>query len=130
MTAVSPSEHQDLTGYWEAAERGELAAQYCNQCERFWWPPRPVCPRCQSNDYAWTALPDSGELFTWTVVHRTALPDFRDATPYAVGVVALPEAGIRIAGFLDVEAEQLGMGMPLRWSFVEGSQGRPRVVWS
>ena len=106
--------HPDLAGHRDGLARGEPRAQRCTGCGRVWWPPRPACPRCQCPDHAWTPLPDRGTLFTWTVVHHTRLPGFRDAVPYAVGMVDLPEAGVRVIGRITAPPGALTVGMPLR----------------
>ena len=63
----------------------------CQDCGRLRWPPRPSCPSCQSLETGWTTVSGRGRIFTWIVIHRTTLEEYRDATPYMVAVVELAE---------------------------------------
>lgn len=51
-----------------------------------WLPPRRVCPECGDRELTEHALPETGTVETYTVVH-TAAPDFADDVPYVTAVV-------------------------------------------
>jgi uncharacterized OB-fold protein len=123
------SGHPDLAGYREGLLAGEIRAQHCDGCQRTWWPPRPACPRCQCTRYTWVRLPECGELYTWTVVGHTRLAEFQPLVPYAVGLVAIPEAGIRVIGRISGSPDGLEFGMALRWTVLECGAGGPQPVW-
>lgn len=122
--------HPDLAGYRQGLAAGELRAQRCTGCAKTFWPPRPACPHCRCPDTSWERLPDTGELFTWTVVAHTRLEGFRDAVPYPVGMIGLPGAGIRMIGRIEAPPGELAIGMPVRWTFADSSAGGRRPVWT
>jgi uncharacterized OB-fold protein len=122
--------HPDLAGYRQGLAAGELRAQRCTGCTKMFWPPRPACPRCRCPHTSWERLPDTGELFTWTVVAHTRLAGFQDAVPYPVGMIALPGAGIRVIGRIDAAPGELAMSMPMRWTFAGSPADRRRPVWT
>ncbi|GAA0276851.1 hypothetical protein GCM10009527_086550 [Actinomadura nitritigenes] len=122
--------HPDLAGYREGLAAGELRAQRCEGCARTFWPPRPACPRCGCPDTAWVRLPDTGELFTWTVVAHTRLEGFQEEVPYPVGMISVPEAGIRMIGRIGAPAADLEIGMPVRWGLAESPAGGRQPVWT
>lgn len=123
------SDH-DLDGYLDGLAAGELRAQWCEDCAGYSWPPRAVCPRCTGAQWEWRALPRTAELYTWTVVGRSNLPEFRDATPYAVGVAAFPGTGVRVIGLLDADPETLRFGMPVSWRVEPRGDLGPQPLWS
>lgn len=121
-------EHE-LIPWSEALLHGELKASSCIPCGRIIWPPRSACPRCQSADITWSALPSTATLFTWTGVYRTNLPAFVERVPYAVCVFEFKEQGIRLVGFTDTDPARLEIGQIFRWHIDRSLIGRPVAVW-
>ncbi|MFD9552374.1 Zn-ribbon domain-containing OB-fold protein [Nocardia salmonicida] len=121
-----PQPSSDLAGYHDGVAVGELRAPYCVACTRAHWPPRPACPHCNRGEIEWRRLPNTGELFTWTVVGHTKLPDFETQTPFAVGMIAYPDLGLRIIGRIAGDPTALSFGLPLAWSPAENPAG---VIW-
>jgi len=103
----NPTLDDDNPPYWEYCKQGELRYQYCTDCERFWFPVGPVCPRCLGTNFEWRPVSLDGELLAVIVYHRKFFPNAE--LPYAVGQVWLKE-GIRLSAQLDTEgipAEEL-----------------------
>jgi uncharacterized OB-fold protein len=49
----------------------------------------------------WLAVPQQGTVYSWTVIHRSGHPYWRDRTPYAVLMVELDVPGApRLVGSL------------------------------
>ncbi|GAA4491779.1 hypothetical protein GCM10023094_56520 [Rhodococcus olei] len=119
----------DLLEYEEGLAVGELRGPRCLDCERHWWPPRAACIHCRSSRTEWVTLPRVGNLFTWTTVGRTSLPDFRDRTPYAVGIFELPDIGIRLVGHIRAPLYSLHIGMPFTWQVDGSPAAAPPIVW-
>src|SRR5579862_5212607 len=99
--------NRELAGFWEGTSRRQLLAQSCRNCGSFRWPPRGICGACRSLDSTWVPVGSSGLLFTWTVVWHTNLAVFRDNTPYAVGIVELDAAPVRMVGHLEMPPDDL-----------------------
>lgn len=108
--------------YWEGANRDQLLIQRCD-CGHVFHPPLPACPACGSRDWCWQPASGRGSVFSYTVVHLAAHPDFGAHVPYVAALVELEEGPRMVADILDVEPEDVHIGMPLRVRFVEVSAG-------
>jgi uncharacterized protein len=87
--------------YWDAARRHELVAQRCNACGAFQWGPEVVCHKCHSTDLGWARTSGRGRLYSWIRTWNPVHPALREACPYIVAVVQLPDAdNIRMVGNL------------------------------
>ncbi|WP_298325476.1 zinc ribbon domain-containing protein [Haloactinopolyspora sp.] len=103
--------------YWAGAAEGKLVLPRCSGCERVNWPPRSVCPHCRSTESAWAEHQPHGTLFSWTVVGRATAPGYHEV-PYAVGIVALDDAPVRLMGtIVGAEPSALVMDMPMSARF-------------
>jgi len=86
-------------GYWTAALHSRLVIQTCAVCRRRRFPPRLMCPHCQSDSFEWVEVSGRGTLWSFATPEPPLLPAFAALVPYVTGVVALDEdAGIRIVG--------------------------------
>jgi uncharacterized OB-fold protein len=87
--------------FWAAALRGEVAVQKCGSCGKLRFPPRNMCPHCQSMEIAWQTMSGQGTIWSFCIPHPPLLPAFNDMAPYAVIVVELEDApDIRLVGNL------------------------------
>jgi uncharacterized OB-fold protein len=77
--------------FWEGAAVGELRVQACARCHSLRFPPRPVCPRCQSFEEEWRTMSGRGRVWSFVVPHPPLLPAFMAVAPYNVVVVELEE---------------------------------------
>jgi len=92
--------------FWQAALRGELVVQTCSACGRRRFPPRPMCPECQSFVHEWRAVSGKGRIWSFVVPHPPLLPAFAERAPYNVVLVELEEdPKIRIVGNLVASAD-------------------------
>jgi hypothetical protein len=82
-------------------------------------PPLPVCPACGSTGWSWQPASGRGKVFSYTIVHQAAHPDFADRIPYIAALVELEEGPRMVADILDVAPEDVSIGMPVRVRFVE-----------
>lgn len=108
--------------FWEFLDKGILAHQHCEACDRWHFPPRWRCS-CHG---ALRYRPVSGNarLWSWTVIHPPVLPAFAPFAPYVVVIAELEEDPVlRMVGpavltpgdpINRVTADQLKIGMPLR----------------
>jgi uncharacterized OB-fold protein len=89
------------TPYWEATRRHELLVQRCNVCGTWQWGPEWICHGCRSFDLGWTPIEGRGRIYSWERVWHPVHPALKDACPYLVVLVELPEAGnVRMVGNL------------------------------
>ena len=85
----APVPDLDTRPFWDACQEHELRAQRCTSCGRFRWPPQGFCPSCYSWDHEWAQLSGRGTVRSFSVVHHSAVPSFKDDLPYVVAVIAL-----------------------------------------
>lgn len=83
--------------FWEYCRSEELRLQCCSDCRRFWWPIGPACPHCLSDKYEWRRVAGTGTVCNYVVYHKVYYPEFKDAIPYLVAEIELPE-GVRLVG--------------------------------
>lgn len=87
--------------FYKASVRGELVVQACGDCGTLRFPPRPMCPSCQSMKQEWRKMSGKGKIWSYVVPHPPLLPAFNDQAPYNVVVVELDDAPhIRLVGNL------------------------------
>jgi uncharacterized protein len=101
--------------FWDAARRGELRIQRCDECGRYRFYPTAVCAACGSPAATWTKMSGRGKVFSWIVVRRAIEAAWRDAVPFTVAVVELDEQrGLLVPGTLTgIAPEKVVAGMPV-----------------
>jgi uncharacterized OB-fold protein len=123
-----PLPDADTQAFWQGCEHGRLLVPRCAACERWVWPPRPVCPSCRSQELAWTAVAGRARVASWIVLRPPVLPAYADMVPFVVVLAELDE-GVRMVGYLvgedgrvlktDGRAEGVEFGAPLELRFHE-----------
>lgn len=98
--------------YWEAARRRELSLQRCTQCRTFLHFPGVLCSSCGSASLAWEKVSGRGTVYSFVVVHQTAIAQFKSRVPYAVAWIELEEGpSARVLSDLtDCDLASLGIG--------------------
>ena len=129
-TAARPAGHRQRRSSGPAPTEGELQVKQCGDCSRYHWPPRLGCPYCGSGELAWVAVGPTGEMFSWTVVHRSQTPGFETEVPYAVVLVALDDAkGVRMVGNLvNCSPDELKAGLAVEAVFTPSADGSVKLV--
>jgi uncharacterized OB-fold protein len=115
--------------YWAGMRRGVCQIRRCQDCGTGHWPPRALCPSCQSFGIVWEPVPPAGTLYTWTVVGHQTTPGM--IPPYIIGLVELDEApGVRLVGnIVNCDPGALTMGHHLVGLFDEIQDGVTVMNW-
>jgi uncharacterized OB-fold protein len=88
---------------------GGLLAGRCATCAALHFPRRGLCPECQGDRIDEAVLSATGRVYTFTIVRMTP-PGYSGETPYAVGVVELPD-GLRVTSTITAaDLEELEIG--------------------
>ena len=124
---LMPAVGENEAPFWKAAAQGELRVQKCAGCHRLRFPPRPMCPRCQSTESDWAQVSDRGTIYSFVVPHPPLLAQFGELAPYNVILVSLDEdPTIRLIGNLvnqagdpidTVDPDSIEVGQPVRVVF-------------
>lgn len=125
-----PQPNPDDQPYWEACANRELRFQRCANCGRFRHPPMPTCGVCGSGNVEWKAVPGTGTVFSYTIVHHPAHKALKSAVPYNVVVVHLDDADdVRIvSNVIDASPREISVGLrvALVWDEIEDGMFLPR----
>jgi uncharacterized OB-fold protein len=101
--------------YWEGCKQGVLRVQRCRDCGTFVFIPQPLCTSCMSEGLEWVESTGRGTLYSHSTVHRPQQPVFE--VPYTIGIVELEEGYYMLTNLIDVEPEQVEVGMPVEVAF-------------
>ncbi|MHB1717985.1 MAG: Zn-ribbon domain-containing OB-fold protein [Acidimicrobiales bacterium] len=117
--AVSPETQE----FWAATTEGRLLLRRCDDCATVIWYPRAHCPACGSQHTSWMPASGRGTVYTFTVVHRSAVEGFRDALPYVVAYIELEEGPRVLTNVVDCDPASVVVGMPVTVVFHDTGAG-------
>lgn len=103
--------------FWEGCRRRELLIQKCLACGVLRHYPRIMCSNCGSWDTEWVRASGKGKVYSWTVGHQAFHPGFVEDVPYASVIVELNEGVRLMTNVIDVNPEELYIGMPVEVVF-------------
>lgn len=87
--------------FWEGLKREALMVQRNPRTGVFQFPPQWIAHDDQRFELDWVEVEPRGAIYSWTRVWHPVHPALRDACPYIVVVVELPQAGnVRMLGNL------------------------------
>lgn len=110
---VRPLISADAQPHFDGLLRGELLLQRCAACQRWRYPPGPVCTCCGATDARWQPLSGRGSIHSWVRYHRSFLPEFDGLIPYVVAAVRLEEGPV-LFGRLRGGDQDVQMGAHVR----------------
>jgi uncharacterized OB-fold protein len=76
--------------FWTGGAHGELKLMRCADCAAFVHPPRPICPKCLSENVAPQTVAGTGVIDTFTVNHQKWHPALE--VPFVIARVAIDGA--------------------------------------
>jgi uncharacterized OB-fold protein len=87
--------------FWDGLQQGVIKVQRNPRTGLHQWPAQWIAHDDHGFDLEWVAVEPRGRIFSWTRVWHPVHPALRDACPYIVVVVELPQAGsVRMLGNL------------------------------
>ncbi len=101
--------------HWDGCRDGVLRVQRCGDCGQHVFIPAPLCTYCQSGSLEWVDTQGAGSVYSYTVVHRPQRPEFR--VPYVVAIVEMAEGWHMLTNLIDIEPDDVKIGMPVRVAF-------------
>jgi uncharacterized protein len=111
-----------IARFWrETPRRYNLGGSKCTVCGTAYFPPRSVCPTCAHHRESIGKmvpfqLSGNGEVFSYTVVHDPA-EGFEMQVPYVVALVQTVEGPIITGQVVDLEPEEVRIGLKVRATF-------------
>lgn len=111
-----PSINHDNRFFWDGVQAGRLLIQRCF-CGKLRHPPGPMCPVCRSLEWEAAEACGRGTVYSYVVAHHPPIPPFE--YPNLIVLVELEE-GVRIvSNLVDIEPEEVEIGMAVRARFDE-----------
>jgi uncharacterized protein len=112
LPAITP----ETRHFWEGARAGELRLQKCVACRHVYFPPRPFCPQCASQEVSVIRASGRATLYSY-VIHHRPVPGF--VPPYSIAVVQLEEGPRMMTNIVEIAQtpEALQLDMPLEVVF-------------
>ena len=117
----------DIPRYWRLREqRYHLTGTKCLSCGELSFPPRKVCPKCQSREMEAYSFNKKGTVYSYTTIYQAA-EQFEQNVPYSVAIIEL-DKGVKVTAQLtDIRGDKVEIGMPvemvIRKIYEEGSKG-------
>jgi len=111
--------------FWAALAEHRLVIPRCDACGRAFFYPRALCPHCGSRDVYWFPAAGRGTLYSFCVLHHSAVPGLSGALPLVTGLVDLDE-GVRVTAFLigfPEDPEQIRCGSLVEADYVDLPEG-------
>jgi uncharacterized OB-fold protein len=96
---------------WRA---GRLALQRCAGCGLVFWYPRPLCPRCWSDQLDWIDAGGRGRVVSFSLVQRPLHPAFEDEVPIVLAEIALPEGATLLSRIVGDDRAAVVSGRAVR----------------
>ena len=113
MTGAPPIISDTSRPYWDALAAGQIAMQRCDDCSGWVFYPRNFCPACSSRRLTWTQVTGQATLYSYTIAQVPVAKAFAYLGKPILAVVELAN-GVRVpTRLVDVEPEQVSIGMAL-----------------
>jgi len=101
----------DNAPYLDGWKKGKLMIQYCENCKKHVFFPRPMCPHCWSNHLKWVQASGEAEIVSFSVVNRLNHPSFKNEVPIVLAEIKLKENVNMLARILTADAHSVHSGM-------------------
>lgn len=93
-------------------QRYRLVGEICEKCGVRIFPPRDVCPECETMEQKEVAFSGRGEVYSYSTVYHPPR-GFEEFAPYTVALIRLEEGPMVTAQLTDVDSGQVEIGMPV-----------------
>lgn len=122
---LESSKDTRLSRFFDRLKEGRLATTRCAKDGELLWPPRTACPKCHGEELTWVDLPETGRIYAFSAVLAGAPLGMEDQVPFAVGLVDLDGAPLRLFGRIEGPPwSELAIGQPVRVETFDVGDGR------
>ena len=114
---LPPADMPDLhRPFWDGLRAHELLLQACDEGHlRFI--PSEICPKCGSLEWTWRRVSGTGNVYSFTVVHRGPTPAYQADAPYVIAHVELTEGPRMIGRLTGCSPGTVRIGQPVHIAF-------------
>jgi uncharacterized OB-fold protein len=111
--------------FFERLREGRVSTTRCRRDGELHWPPRTACPKCHTEELDWVDLPETGHLYAFSAVLTGAPLGMESEVPFAVGLVDLDGAPLRLFGRVEGRPwTELRVGQKVRLETYDIGDGR------
>lgn len=118
---LAPSLTEDTEFFWNGVRDHRLLIQRCTSCHNLRFPPRPMCPHCQSLEWDTVESAGRGTVFSCVIPHHPPLPWFPE--PFVVALVELDEGTRIVTNVIGVDPRSVTVGMAVAVRYEEFDDG-------
>jgi uncharacterized OB-fold protein len=127
LPAPAPVVAPEARPYWEAAAEGRLLLQRCGGCDAVVWYPRGFCPACGGRRLEWFEASGRGIVYSYSVIERGALGEYRGREPYVIAYVELEEGPRVLTNVVDCDPAGVRVGDAVSAVFHDTGEGSALV---
>ena len=109
--------------YWDATAEGRIELPCCTACDLVIWYPRAICPDCHTSELVWRTMSGSGTVYSFTITRAGVGPKWRPHLPLLVAYVQLAEGPIVLTNLVDVDPDDVAIGMAVTAVFHDTGHG-------
>lgn len=114
LPVPAPTVTEETREFWDALAQSRFVLPRCDGCEAWIWYPRAFCPACGGLAVTWQEVSGRGRIYSYTVVRRSGLPDWKDAVPYVIAYVELDEGPRAMTNIVGCDPDVLAIGTAVR----------------
>jgi uncharacterized protein len=103
--------------FWASLRQHGVMVQRCDSCGTFRYVPKEICWNCHSREASWRRIEGSGEVYTYTIVHRAPTPAYEVEAPYAIVHVTMSEGFRMIATTTGIALDAIRVGLPVKVAY-------------
>lgn len=117
---------RDNLEHYRALMSGRLVINRCDDCGRWIYPHRPLCPKCLSWAVTPTEIAGRGSVYMYTLLHQLRDPNRPLAEPMGLAAIELAEQpGLRyLSRVVNCPGQVLEHGLPVTLTWIEEEDGR------
>jgi uncharacterized OB-fold protein len=111
--------------FWDFCKKHELRMQFCPNCTRWIWYPKPWCPSCGNRDkLEWKKLSGNGTIYSFTVIRQVIdnSPAFQQDIPFVIGLIELEEGPRIYSNVTGAGVETISIGDRVTLYFEDATQ--------
>lgn len=121
-----------IARFWrENQSRYNMQGKKCGACEKVYFPPRDLCPKCRRASIGKMEalkLSGKGKVVSYTTVHD-GLPEFSMQVPYMMAIIELEEGPMITGQIVDAEPEDIDFGTEVESVFRKlGQEGECGIL--
>ncbi len=108
----------DTVEWWAGTKEGKLLVRECKGCGYKYFPPYPMCARCNSVDLTWCQSTGKGTIYSYCVIVQPTLAMFSKTVPFVIGLVELDDCRspdgslVRIPFAMTDDEDAIAIGLP------------------